>query len=157
MIIDLCCGKGRFESQNEEIISIDIDRKVKPTIIADVRYLPLKANLKPRLCHASPPCKYLSIARVRFGYHEEGIAETLRLVATCFDAFKYLAAQTWTLENPKGLLRKFLPTDIEVVYVAHDLMHKATNFWSNNRALKRALIPQDIRQKILSVAIKTEP
>jgi site-specific DNA-cytosine methylase len=156
MIIDLCCGKGRFESQNEEIISIDINRKVKPTIIADVRFLPLKPSLKPRLCHASPPCKYLSIARARFGLHEEGIAESLRIVAACFDAFVYLKARTWTLENPKGYLRKFVPTDIEIEYAAHDLMHKATNFWSNNRALKRAIIPQDIRQKILSIAKESE-
>lgn len=152
MIIDLCCGIGRFKTPNEEIISIDIQRKVKPTIIADVRYLPLRPKLKPRLCHASPPCKYLSFARAKaYGYHEKGIAESLKLIAACFDAFYYLEPKMWTLENPVGLLKRLLPTDVKTNYKAYDYDKKPTNFWSNNRALKRALIPQDVRQKILSI------
>jgi len=40
MIIDLCSGMGRFEGEN--VISIDYDPKTKPTICADIRYLPLR-------------------------------------------------------------------------------------------------------------------
>lgn len=153
MIVDLCCGQGRFESPGELVVSIDIDRKVKPTIIADVRFLPLRPKLRPRLVHASPPCTYLSLARARrYGYDEKGIAESLQLIASCFEAFDYLEAQMWTLENPVGVLKRILPTDIKTNYEAHDYKHKPTNFWSNQRSLKRALIPQDVRQKILSVA-----
>ena len=151
LIIDLCCGLGRFPGDN--VVSIDIDRKVKPTIIADVRYLPLRPKLRPKLCHASPVCKYFSLARTRrYGYDEKGIAESLRLVAACFDAFDYLQADMWTLENPVGVLKKVFPTDIAIEYGAYDLKHKKTNFWSNRRALKRSIIPQDVRQKILEVA-----
>lgn len=93
MIIDLCCGIGRFPG--EDVVSIDFDRKVKPTIVADIRHLPLRPGLRPRLCHASPPCTYFSYARARkYGYDEKGIADSLRLVAACFDAFDYLEAQT---------------------------------------------------------------
>jgi len=152
MIIDLFCGMGRFES-DEEVISIDIQRKVKPTIIADIRHLPLRSDLKPRLVHASPPCKYFSYGSIRkHGYNEKGIAESLRLIAACFDAFTDLKPRTWTLENPNGLLRRILPPNAKTCYTAYDLSHKNTDFWSDNRELKRAIIPQDVRQKILSVA-----
>lgn len=153
MIIDLCCGNGRFQGdQNEDVISIDINPKVKPTIVADVKFLPLRPKLKPRLCHASPPCKYLSNARARrYGYDEKGIAESLEIIASCFKAFDYLEPMTWTLENPLGLLRRLVPKTVTTEYEAADYKHKKTDFFSNNKALARALIPQDIRQKILSV------
>ena len=72
LIIDLCCGKkgstqSFLENPNYEVITIDIDMKVKPTIVADVRYLPLKDNLKPALVWCSPPCNNLSLAKsIRF-------------------------------------------------------------------------------------------
>lgn len=150
MIIDLCCGVGRFPG--EDVISIDIDPKVKPTIVADIRYLPLRPKLRPRLCHASPPCKYLSNARFMWaGNNEKGIAESLRLIAACFDAFDYLEPKTWTLENPLGLLRRIIPKTTTVEYAVADYKHKKTDFFSNNRALARALIPLEIRQRILEV------
>jgi site-specific DNA-cytosine methylase len=98
MIIDLCAGIGRFTLDNEEVISIDSNLKTRPTICADVRELPLRPGLKPRHIHASPPCTYLSQARYRrFGYDEVKIAESLRIVAACFEAFAYLEAQDWTM------------------------------------------------------------
>jgi len=103
MIIDLCSGFGRWNT-DEEVISIDIQRKCKPDIIADIRFLPLRLGLKPKLVHASPPCKYVSKAR-RWGYgwNPKGVAESFRLLAACFDAFAYLDAETCTLEQPAGL------------------------------------------------------
>ena len=72
LIINLCFGASKFLGEN--VISIDVNRKVKPTIIADIRYLPLKAGIKPKLCHASPSCKYFSYARIRkYGYCEDGL------------------------------------------------------------------------------------
>ena len=153
MIIDLCCGIGRF--LGEDVISIDVQRKVKPTIIADIRHLPLRPNLKPRLVHASPPCKYFSYGSIRkHGYNEKGLAESLRLVAACFEAFAYLQPNMWTLENPNGLLRRIVPPNAKTHYTAYDLTHKDTCFWSDNRELKRAIIPQHIRQQILTLTEK---
>ncbi len=139
------------------VISIDSNPKVKPTIVADIRYLPLRENLRPERVHASPPCKYFSEARFRhFGYNEAGLAESLRIVAACFDAFYYLKPKHWTLENPRGLLTRIIGWhQSEVVYDKYDFKAKRTHFWSNNLALKRAMIPQDIKQKILSL-VNTE-
>ena len=157
MIIDLCCGKGRFESSLDDVISIDISKETKPTILADVRFLPLRENLQPRLCHASPPCVYFS--RIRAcrgeGIVPLGVAEGLEIVAACFRAFDWLKPKMWTLENPDGLLNRIMPTKIETEYSQYDMPKKKTVFWSNNsKALKRALIPMDIRKKILEVAEK---
>jgi len=149
MIIDLCCGLGRFESK-EEIISIDIDPKTKPSIVADIRYLPLRPGLKPSHTHASPPCTYFSTARQRrYGLDMKGIAESLDIVAACFHAFDYLKTKHWTLENPMGYLSRLL-NETKISYEVYDYKNKKTNFYSNMKGLKRALIPQDIRQMILS-------
>jgi hypothetical protein len=148
MIIDLCSGLGRWP--DDDTISIDFDLKTQPTILADIRFLPLRKALRPNLAHASPPCKYFSLARFRhYGYDEKGVAEGLRLVAACFDAFDWLEPKMWTLENPIGLLRCLLPPTATTVYGAADYKHKRTDFFSNNRALRRSIIPQDIRQMIM--------
>ena len=151
MIIDLCCGLGRFPGK--EVVSIDIDRRVKPTIVADVRHLPLRQGLRPKLVHASPPCKYLSMARTRKqGYDEKGLAETFRIVAACFDAFDYLEPSTWTLESPgTGVMKRILPGGVQTAYKSYDYPHKPTTFWSNNKSLKRAIIPQHIRKALIKM------
>jgi site-specific DNA-cytosine methylase len=127
---------------------------MKPTIIADIRYLPLRAGLKPKLCHASPPCTYFSYARIRkYGYNESGLAESFKLVAACFEAFIYLEAQTWTLENPNGILTRICKPSARTSYPAYDIVNKKTWFYSNRGdAMKRALIPMEVRQKLLKVA-----
>ena len=155
MIIDLFCGIGRFEREGVNVVSIDSDPKTKPTILADIRFLPLRARIRPDLVHASPPCTYFSVARARFmGWSCEGIAETLELVAAAYHAFHHLEAKNWTLENPIGYLGKlFNQTRIEHGGI-HDYTHKPTNYWSDMRGLRRAIIPQDVRQKILDEAFK---
>lgn len=148
MIIDLCCGYGRFEG--EDVISIDINPKVKPTIVADIEHLPLRPNLRPKLCHASPPCTYFSYAQLFHTYlDEKGMAASLRLVAACFEAFAYLNPVKWTMENPKGYLEKWMPPTATVEYAVADLTRKRTLLWSNDRSLRRAIIPKDVRQRLL--------
>lgn len=156
MIIDLCCGIGRFPGVH--VVSIDFDPKTRPTILASIYDLPLRGGIKPDLVHASPTCKYFSLARARrYGYDEKGIADSLRLVAACFDAFDYLEAKNWTLENPVGVLGRLFPTEIKTEYSVHDYAHKSTNFWSNMRSLKRSIIPMDVRQKILDEVWASDP
>jgi len=156
LIIDLFCGIGRFETNKCEVISIDINPITKPDILADIRYLPLREKLKPELVHASPPCKYFSIARQRRkGLNEKGIAESLELVASCFHAFAYLETKNWTLENPIGFLERIF-TKRKIKYKAYDYTEKYTNFWSNMKTLKRSIIPKEIRQIILKEVFRDE-
>ena len=149
MIIDLCSGIGRFESPDEEVISIDINPATKPTIVADINYLPLKPGLKPRLVHASPTCTYFSKAR-RWGYgwNPKGIAESFRLLAACYEAFLYLEAENCSLENPAGL-EDMLGHRVKFKYDKYDIKNATTNIYLSNKSQKRAIIPKDVRQFIL--------
>jgi len=149
MIIDLCCGIGRFEHPTEKVISIDFDVKNKPDIVADIRYLPLRPNLDISHCHASPPCTYFSKARRwGIGWNPKGVAESLRLIAACYDAFAYLGARQCSLENPQAI-EEILGHKIKFKYDKADIRNCTTNFYLKNKALKRAVIPQDVRQQIL--------
>ena len=162
LIIDLCCGYGRF-TENE--ISIDVDAKVRPTIVADVRYLPLRPNLNPEFCHASPPCTINSKARYwRYGKPTwPEVAEYLEILAACCRAFEYLGAKTATLENPPGIiLEKTLgePTvsftyEVKEANKGDYVMKKRAWFYSNNKALARARIPPDVKQALLEKAFET--
>ncbi len=149
MIIDLCCGIGRFKSPDEEVITIDFDPKTKPDIVADIRYLPLRPGLRPRHCHASPPCTYFSKARRwRYGWNPKGVAESLRLIAACYDAFAYLEAENCSLENPQAI-EEILGHKLKFKYDKADIKNATTNFYLNKKALKRAVIPEDVRQQVL--------
>lgn len=151
MIIDLCSGIGRFESNNEKVISIDINPKTKPTICADIRYLPLKPNLNPRLVHASPTCTFFSKARRwAIGWNPKGIAESLDLVAACYRAFDYLGAQRCSLENPAGL-EDILGKKVKFKYDKYDIKNATTNVYLSRKSQKRAIIPADVRQSILEL------
>lgn len=156
MIIDLCSGYGGATQTflNEDVIKIDIDPKVKPSIVADISHLPLKPKLKPRLLWASPPCKHFSNARLsnrRYGtaFNPCGFADSLRLVASIYDAIDYLQPITWIIENPHGYLRCFLgnPT-IQIEYSTPNNPHKRTDLWSNKKSLQRAFIPLKISRSI---------
>lgn len=162
LIIDLCCGKkgstqSFLENPNYEVITIDIDMKVKPTIVADVRYLPLKDNLKPALVWCSPPCNNLSLAKPKHWINST-IKDTFEIIGACFDAVYRLKPKRWILENPRGRLKTMLPNSIEIEYETineyqkgkRKFKHKKTNLWSNdNRTLARAFIPKHISNSIL--------
>lgn len=148
MIIDLCSGYGGATQSflRKDVITIDIDPKVKPDIIADVRFLPLRPRLKPKLLFSSPPCRFLSKARY---FPRQGIQEALEIVGACLEAIPYLEPETWILENPKGRLRYFLgPPTHSINYKAYDLKNKRTDLWSNKKSLKRAFIPKHISKQI---------
>ena len=151
MIIELFSGIGRFET-DEEVIYIGIQKETRPTICADIRFLPLRPHLKPRLVHSSPPCTYISNARVwRYGYNLLGIADTLDLYEHVFRAADYLEfTEIATIESPKGIERLF-GEKMVFRYRKADIYNSTTNFYLNRKSLKRAIIPQEVRQRILGV------
>lgn len=160
MIIDLCSGRGTATRAFRNVIRIDSNLGVRPTIVADVRYLPLRPGLKPKLIWASPPCKYFSKARwFNYGHDPVGIADSLDVISGCFRAFEYLNAQDWVLENPTGTLRKLIgkPTT-QITYPMKDgpikgkIYDKKTDLWSNSRSLRRAMIPFKVSKALHKIA-----
>lgn len=156
MIIDLCSGISQRWPSDEETIKIDINKETRPDIVADIRYLPLRPGLKPRLCHASPPCEYISKARKwRWGYNPKGIAESFEMIASVYRAFEYLQAEYCSFENPAGL-ESFLGHKVQFKYDKADIKNTTTNFYLNKKSQKRAIIPKDVRQQILDLTFEGE-
>ena len=146
MNIDLCSGIGRWD---QETIAIDFDARTKPTIIADIRFLPLRPGLGGHL-RASPPCTYVSKARRwGIGWNPKGIAESLRLIAACYEAAAYLGSDTFCLENPAGL-EDILGRKLKFRYDKADIRNATTNFYLNTKGLKRSVIPQDVRKQLIA-------
>jgi len=51
------------------------------------------------------------------------------------------------------VMRRVLPkASVKTNYQVYDYPHKPTSFWSNARSLKRAMLPQHVKDQILTVA-----
>jgi len=136
LCVDLCAGlKGfsqAFEKSEEwEVVTIETNKKQKPTVCADVCHLPLRKGLKPDCLLASPPCQRFSIAMPIFP--KIGIKKALEIVGACLEAVAFLKPKFWLIENPKGRLRWFLGTPKQTIrYSDFDLNYpvmKTTDLW----------------------------
>jgi hypothetical protein len=151
VIVELFSGIGRsLDPLDPEVVRIDFDPKTRPTICADVRFLPLRPGLRPKLVHASPPCKYFSNMRMAaFGPDWAGLGDSFDLVGAAFHAADYLEAERITLETPmRGMLASLLHKRT-VIYKAGDYHHKPTNFYSSKRVLENSKIPQDVMKEVV--------
>jgi site-specific DNA-cytosine methylase len=138
LCIDLCAGLGGFSQAFKlnpewDVITIDVLRKFKPTICCDIRYLPLKKNLKPEVLLASPPCQRFSIACPH--WPKIGIKLAMELVGAVFECIPYLNPKYWLVENPMGRLRWFIGKPKQTIrYSDYELaykIHKKTDLWGN--------------------------
>lgn len=137
LCIDLCSGKEGFSQafkDNYEVVTLDIEKKFKPTICADVRCLPFKENLEPDVLLASPPCQHFSVACWTFP--RKGIMEAMQLAGACFEAVAYLKPKKWLIENPRGRLRQLTPKkpNMTIFYSDFDKDYpaqKPTDLWGN--------------------------
>ena len=127
------------------VLSVDIDPKFDPSIVADIstwRYKgPIEHFLKDRrpfdvvVVHASPPCTDFSRALTT---RPRDLEAGSRNVSAAFRIIKHVDPEFWTLENPVGLLKeqpfmrryaKYLNT---TSYCKFGFPYrKATNIWSN--------------------------
>lgn len=153
LCIDLCAGRGGFSSafkgeEDWEVVTVELDKKFKPTICADVCHLPLKPGLKPDCLLAGPPCERNSIACSQ--WPKQGVGLALKIVGACLEAVVSLKPKAWLLENPKGRLRWFMPVTPKstVNYCDYDQFYKVTkptDLWGN------VSLPMVRKQKIRKV------
>jgi len=119
-IIDLFCGlKGwsqAFEQEDNEIITVDILEKFRPTIVADIMHLTAK-DFKQfgrfDAILASPPCNCFSVASVYRHWKDgkpkdEDTVKAIELVKHTLKLIEDLNPKWWILENPTGMLRKVI-------------------------------------------------
>ncbi len=136
---DICAGTGNgsqaFKAAGYEVVTIDIERKHKPTIIADANHLPLKERSNPDVLVMWPPCDFHNLMSNQ--WPKKGIGESLKIVGSCLDAVVYLQPKKWLLENPKGRLRWFIGKPAQTIYYSdYDFNYKAqkpTDLWGNIR------------------------
>lgn len=138
LCIDLCSGLEGFsqafkDDPDWQVVTIELSKKFKPTICADVRALPLKADLEPEVLLASPPCERFSLMSNFFP--KPGIREALEIVGACLEAVPYLKPKFWAMENPQGRLRWFIKKPRTTIrYSDYDCTYKVqkpTDFWGN--------------------------
>ena len=110
IIIDLCCGLGgasqAMKDRGWKVISVDIERKFKPDIVADVRLLTLK-NIQPLLVWASPPCG--EFAREWMPWTKTGEKPDMSIVKACYEIILEIKPIFWCIENVQGAVKYFKP------------------------------------------------
>jgi len=143
LVVDACSGLGGFSEaflqRGHRVIRLDCNPKfsgVPNTLIADIRAIPLKRNLRPAVLLMAPDCTHFSVASV-YRHWENGspkhwgTVENLRQVFWCLDLVDYLNPRYWILENPRGMLRKVLGKPVhETFFASFGSLHlKPTDLW----------------------------
>jgi hypothetical protein len=138
LCIDLCAGLGGFsqafkDDKEWEVVTVELSKKFKPTIYADVRHLPFKQNLKPKVLLASPPCTFFSLACPQFP--RIGIKQALEVVGACLEAVAFLKPEKYLIENPRARLRHIIGKPPQTIrYSDFDTEYptqKPTDLWGN--------------------------
>ena len=111
--LDLCSGLGGASQpaldRGWRVIRVDIDRRFKPDIVADVRSLPLRP-FRIDVLWASPPCQEFTKWRLPFiesrpvGWKPtlERMQAAVDLVMAVASAVKLLKPSWWIIENVMG-------------------------------------------------------
>jgi hypothetical protein len=160
-VLDLFSGLGgwsqAFKDRGHEVVTVDINPKFNPTIVADVM------NLTPKdfekygqfdIILASPPCNCFSVASVYRHWDkdtkrpkDEETRHAIRLVGHTIWLILNLQPRWWILENPRGMMRKVLGKPVVTTYFAswqtendnRKPVFKATDLWG--------VIPEGIKWK----------
>ena len=111
LVVDLFSGTGAatqaFADRGHKVIRIDNNPKLKPDIVADVCFLPLK-DLKPDFVWASPPCQdFSNVCHRNWTRQREGgwPAEGFETYLAACDAIAILNPPYWAIENVRGAAR----------------------------------------------------
>lgn len=106
-MIDLFSGRGGasrvMRQRGWRVLSVDLDPRFRPDIIADVRQLPLRLGARPDLLWASPPCTEFS--KLDMPWSRPTAPEpSLACVEATYAAVHALRPRFWVLENVRGAI-----------------------------------------------------
>lgn len=123
VILDLCAGSGAW-SEPYRAAGYAVVRVTLPD--SDVRTYTPPAGVWGVL--AAPPCDQFSLAR---NGHERDFATALEVVCACMRVIGFARPQWWALENPVGLLSRWLgtPRDVWQPHEFGDPWTKRTAIW----------------------------
>jgi len=134
-MVDLCCGFGGASAparaRGWRVVTLDIAPRVKPSIVGDLRALPLKC--RPDLLWISPDCSTYSRWRLPWFDKPEPDTELMREAAAAVD---YLKPVSWVIENVPAAV-----TWCESFLGAPAAKIHGHVFWSNLFALMPQVAP----------------
>lgn len=126
LILDLCAGTGTW-SEPYEKAGYRVQRVTLPR--SDVRtFIPPREPVWGVL--AAPPCTEFSLAK---NGQQRDFVEGMSCVNACVRILTQVRPQWWALENPVGLLSRFLgePTDVFEPFEFGDPWSKRTALWGD--------------------------
>ena len=140
-LLELFAGTGSigkvFRARGWEVISIDIDPKTSPTIVADILNFDYRIlGGRYDALWASPPCQMYSIARSK-SKHPRDLETSDRMVQRVIDMIDFFNPTFWAFENPQtGLLKSRKVVDgipfVDVDYCMYGARYrKRTRIWTN--------------------------
>jgi len=164
LMLDLCSGLGGASAAMIErgwsVITVDIEPKFKPSIIADIRNWSWPGK-RPDLIWASPPC--VEFSRESMPWSKTGNQPDMSIIDACKQIIQESKPIYWIIENVRGAipylgkprticgpfyLWGFFP-DLGEVYMDY---RPKESFSSNQRA-ERAKIPHCISNAV-AIAIE---
>lgn len=117
-ILDICTGRGGwtkpFRERGHYVVTVDIEKKFKPTICADILklgYEILKAHGPFDVVTASPPCDEYCKASLpkSWACNRNGSKPDNALVKRCVEIIQDLKPHFWVIENVRGAVPYFKP------------------------------------------------
>lgn len=108
VLLELCSGTGSigraFRELGWHVISLDLDARSKPTIVADVCEWEPPDGFHVDAIWSSPPCTEFSMALTT---RPRDLEAGLRVARRCLELIAQLKPKVWFMENPgTGLLPK---------------------------------------------------
>jgi hypothetical protein len=127
IVLDLCSGSGSW-SEPYRAAGYDVRRVTLPD--DDVRSYSPPAGVWGVLC--APPCNEFSLAKVRW---TRDLMSGVEVVSACLRIVALCRPQWWALENPVGLLGRFLgrPRHVFQPHDYGDPWTKRTALWGDFR------------------------
>jgi hypothetical protein len=129
IILDLCAGSGSW-SKHYEADGYDVRRVTWPA--SDVRTYQIPKGVVWGVL-AAPPCTEFSLAK---NGHDRDFLEGMSCVNACLRIVQQASPQWWALENPVGLLSRWLgrPALVFEPYEFGDPWSKQTALWGSFEA-----------------------